>query len=374
MARWYLAFGLLISVTFALDASAAAPVRVSLAGKAPSLTAGRAWTARLAVRPVSYGGAVRVTATGPKRMDVRATGRRGSYRARLVFPAAGRWTVSARAGGSTSRLGSIQVKPAPPTPVAFTQPTSIDLEPAGTLLLVENNPGRVLRVDPASGRITVLVPAAVNPYAIVRAPSGSAFLSVDNELRRLDATGTLTTVATVDAHIGPVAVAPNGDVYYTTGTQVFRLAGGAGTPVRIAGTGVEGGGGDGGLAVNAQFSSPHGIAIARDGAVLVCDTGNNRIRRIDPATGVITAFAQVASPRGIDIAADGTIFVVDSLEKRLLRLSASGASLGFFGPAFGDPYDVEVADGGVAYVLEAGPTGWVRRVAPDGTVTTVSRR
>ena len=380
MARWHtsagrklLALGSLVGVTFALDASAAPPVRVSLAGKAPSLVAGRAWTARLAVRPVSFGGSIRVIATGPKRIEVRATGRRGSYRARFVFPAVGRWALAARAGGSTSRLGSVQVRPAPATPVAFTQPTSIDLEPAGTLLLVENNPGRILRLDPTSGRITVLMPAALNPYAVVRAPSGSAFVSVDNELRRLDATGAFTTIASVDGHIGPVAAARNGDVYFTTGTRIFRLAGGAGTPVRIAGTGVEGGGGDGGPAANAQLSSPHGLAIAADGAVLVCDTGNDRVRRIDPATGVITAVAHVGGPRGIDVAADGTIYVVDSVEKRLLRLGPSGARIGFLGPSFGDPYDVEVADAGVAYVLEAGPTGWVRRVAADGTVTTVSR-
>jgi sugar lactone lactonase YvrE len=360
-------------VTFALDAAAAAPVRVSLVGKSPSPVAGRAWTARLAVRPVSFGGSIRITATGPERIKVRATGGHGSYRARLVFPSAGRWTLAARAGGSTSPLGSVQVRPSPPRPVAFTEPTSIDLEPAGTLLLVENNPGRVLRLDPASGRITVLVPSAVKPYAIVRAPSGVIFFSADNTLRRLDANGTLTTLPTGDVQIGPVAAAPNGDVYFTTGTQIFRLAGGAGTPVRIAGTGVEGGGGDGGPAVNAQLSSPHGLAIAADGAVLVCDAGNNRVRRIDPATGMITALAQVGSPRGIDIAADGTIYVVDSVEKRLLRLSPSGARIGFLGASFGDPYDVEVADSGVAYVLEAGPTGWVRRVAADGTVTTVSR-
>ena len=121
MARWrtwaggkLLALGVL-GVTFALDASAAAPVRVSLAGEAPSLSAGRAWTARLAVRPVSFGGSIRVTATGPRGSKVRATGGRGSYRARIVFPTAGRWTLAARAGRSTSRLGSVQVRPAPPT-------------------------------------------------------------------------------------------------------------------------------------------------------------------------------------------------------------------------------------------------------------------
>jgi streptogramin lyase len=43
-------------------------------------------------------------------------------------------------------------------PVRFVQPTSIEAEPAGTLLLVENNPGRLLRVDPRNGRVTVIVP------------------------------------------------------------------------------------------------------------------------------------------------------------------------------------------------------------------------
>jgi len=59
---------------------------------------------------------------------------------------------------------------------------------------------------------------------------------------------------------------------------------------------------------------------------------------------------------------------------RVVRLSPSGARLGFLGPSFTIPYDVEAAPGGVAYLLQAGPTGFIRRIAPDGTVTTVSRR
>jgi hypothetical protein len=66
--------------------------------------------------------------------------------------------------------------------------------------------------------------------------------------------------------------------------------------------------------------------------------------------------------------------VVDSRERRIVRLSASGGRIGFFGPVFGLPYDVEATAGGGAYVLEAGPLGRLRRVAPNGTVTTVSRK
>src|SRR5262245_60565185 len=135
-----IAAALLVLGVFACTASAAGPVRVSLTGKRTTPIAGRAWTVRIAVRPQTYVGAVRVTASGPGRVSVRATGRRGSYRARLVFPEAGVWRIAVRAGGVSRRLGSVRVRRAPARPVVFREPTSIDLEPAGTLLLVENNP------------------------------------------------------------------------------------------------------------------------------------------------------------------------------------------------------------------------------------------
>jgi streptogramin lyase len=370
--RWA-ALGLLVVCGLVPGAVAAQPVHVARAGKPAPAIAGRSWTLRLAVRPASFHGTLRVTASGPERTGVRATGGHGSYRARLVFPSAGRWKLAARAGATTSQLGSVRVRPAPPQPLAFSEPTSIFVEPSGTLLLVENSPGRLLRVDPRTGGVTALVPSISRPYAAVRAPSGDVFLSNGSLLSRVDATGARTTVATAGGDIGPVAVAPGGDVYYATATQVFRLAGAAGPPVLVAGTGVEGGGGDGGPAPSAQFSAPHGLAIAKDGAVLVSDAGNDRVRRIDPASGVVTALAQIGTPHGLDVAADGTIYVIDSRENRVVHLGADGSRLGLVGPVFGLPYAVASAPGGVVYVLESGPFGRLRRVAPDGTVTTVSR-
>jgi hypothetical protein len=76
----------------------------------------------------------------------------------------------------------------------------------------------------------------------------------------------------------------------------------------------------------------------------------------------------------MDVAADGTIYVIGGREQRVVHLSPSGARIGFVGPAFGLPYDVEVADDGVVYVLEAAPFARLRRIARDGTVTTVSGR
>jgi hypothetical protein len=56
---------------------------------------GHEWTLKLTVRPVSFHGVVRVTADGPARLSAQATGGKGRYHARLVFPKTGRWRLDA---------------------------------------------------------------------------------------------------------------------------------------------------------------------------------------------------------------------------------------------------------------------------------------
>jgi sugar lactone lactonase YvrE len=59
----------------------------------------------------------------------------------------------------------------------------------------------------------------------------------------------------------------------------------------VAGTGEKGTRGDGAPAINAQFNGPHSLAVAPDGSVFLADTWNNRVRRYDPKTGIVTNFA-----------------------------------------------------------------------------------
>jgi serine/threonine-protein kinase len=166
-------------------------------------------------------------------------------------------------------------------------------------------------------------------------------------------------VTRTDSDIGPIAAAPDGTVYYSTGSHVYRLAAGASAPTVIAS--------------RERLAAPHGLAVAPDGALLLADTGNNRIVRIDPTGGTTTVLARVTGPRGLDVAPDGTVYVVDSGANRVLRLSASGSRRGYLAQTIGDLYDVKVARDGAVYVLEAGADGWVRRISRDGTVTTLSR-
>jgi streptogramin lyase len=335
-------------LTVACAAGAATHVRVSLAARPGSVTAGRTWTARLTVRPRSYAGAVRVAARGPGKVDVRAAGSHGSYRARLVFPAAGRWTLTARAGGSASRLATVTVRRPAKTPLLFTWPTSVDVESDASLLVVENGAGRVDRVRPATGKRTVIASGLAQPYAVATGLNGAIYVSNDTVLQRIDGAKP-TDVLDADSQIGPIAVGPDGSIAYTTGTQAFERSG------------------DVTRTLASSLGNPHGIAVTADGRVLVSDTGHDRVLRIDPQTGATGTLIRTTEPRGIAVARDGSLYLVEAGAKRVGHYSAAGARLGGVGPVFDDPYDVDTAADGSVYVVETAASGTIVRVAPNGS-------
>jgi sugar lactone lactonase YvrE len=96
----------------------------------------------------------------------------------------------------------------------------------------------------------------------------------------------------------------------------------------IAGTGAKGFSGDGGMATNARFLSVRGLAVDAAGNLFIADYGNNRIRKVDPATGIISTIAgngtrgfegdggpavqaQLPSPSALAVDAKGDLFIVE---------------------------------------------------------------
>jgi DNA-binding beta-propeller fold protein YncE len=254
------------------------------------------------------------------------------------------------AAGLAAAVAAASPAAAPPVAVTFTQPTSIELEPSGKLLVVEQSVGRIRRLDPATGRTSVVVGGLGHPYALVRARNGTLYYSVAKTIRRVGG----GVVARSTADIGPLAAASGGALFYATSRGVFRVGGAR-------------------LAPGEPLQEPHGLAVAKDGSLLVSDTGGNRVVRVDPG-GAATTFGRVASPRGIDVARDGTVYVIDAANRRVRRFAADGSPLGWLGGRLpGDPYDLRSAPNGAVYVLEAGEVGDVRKIDARGRVVVVAR-
>ncbi|MFO1420485.1 MAG: hypothetical protein U1F59_13250 [Candidatus Competibacteraceae bacterium] len=145
-----------------------------------------------------------------------------------------------------------------------------------------------------------------------------------------------------------IAVAPEDSLYIgdSYGTRIRRV-GPDGIITTVAGNGQAGFSGDGGPATAARLSSTNaGIAVGPDGSLYVADRDNHRIRRVGP-DGIITTVA-------------GT--------------GVSGFS-GDGGPAtsaqLASPNDVAVGPNGSLYIADTS-NGRIRRVGPDGIMTTVA--
>ena len=145
-----------------------------------------------------------------------------------------------------------------------------------------------------------------------------------------------------------VTVASNGDFYIgDTGNDVIRkVTAATGIITTYAGTGTAGYTGDGGAATSARLRAPQGLVRASNGDLYIADTGNNVVRKVTAATGVITTYAGTGTAG----------FLGDGGAATAARLSG--------------PQDVTLTSAGDLYIADSG-NNRIRRVAPGGTITTI---
>ena len=331
---------------------AAPPVR--LIGQPPRLAVGEAWNVTLEVRDTVR---PRLRARLGTRALTFSTVRRARrrYGAPVRFPAPGRWTVSALLGRREFILARPVVAEAP---FGLAQPGQLLLSDGAILVAERGVRDRVLRVDPATGSFTVFGRGIPEPFGLARARDGSILVSGEGGLYRLPAAGgAAERIADVEA--SPIAVAPNGDVFFGNRSSLGRLD--------LAGRRI--------ATFAIDVSVPHGLALAPDGSLLVSDTGNNRILRVDPVSGHASVLATgLRAPLGLVVEPGGSALVVEHDAGTVARIGAAGErSVVVSGLA--QPYALDRAPDGTLFVVEAGdlhrPTGRLRRVAPDGSVETL---
>ena len=167
---------------------------------------------------------------------------------------------------------------------------------------------------------------------------------------------------------GGVVVGPNGDIYIAdSNNDVIRRVDTRGDIEPVAGNHDLGTGfsGDNGPAIVAQLDTPDGVAIAPDGDLIVADSHNDRIRRVDRPTRVITTIAgsgengydgdekpavdaALNTPSAVAAAPNGDIYIADTLNYRIRMIDAR---TGLIHTVAGDgaPGDAQnVGDGGPA--------------------------
>lgn len=133
-----------------------------------------------------------------------------------------------------------------------------------------------------------------------------------------------------------------GNLYFTTVApdRVYKITP-SGIIYFVAGTGSSGYNGDGIAATSAELNLPTGIAIDKGNNVYIADGENNRVRKIDVNTGIITTFAgdgsagfsgdngpaTAATFNGVeDICFDmnGNLFIADYANNRIRKVNNSG--------------------------------------------------
>ena len=262
----------------------------------------------------------------------------------------------------------------PATEATMYEPYSLALAPDGSIYVVDRLNAVIRKVDGATGVITTVAGTGEPGYSGDGGPGTDAQMSEPNDcfldnrgglliadvqdqrIRRLDlATGIIDTFAgngekersgngrpaTEAGILGARAVCmdSSGNAYIAEreGNGV-RMVGADGLMRTLAGDTTElGYYGDGGHALAATWAGPKGIRCDAGGNVIVTDTENHAIRRIDRGTGFVTTIAGgrlgghgdggpaieagLDRPHGAEIASDGSIYIADSNNHRVRVVS-----------------------------------------------------
>ena len=222
----------------------------------------------------------------------------------------------------------------------FRAPAGIAMDQNGDIFVVERNNHQIRKIDISTGIITTI--------AGIGTPgnSGNGGLAINAQL------------------IEPsnVSFDPQGNLYISGGADhgVRRIDMTTGIITSVAGIGIDGFSGDGGLATSAAFNRPTGVAWDSSGDLYIADSGNNRIRKVDAQTGIVSTFAgtgvsgdtgdggaaiaaQFSYPSGLKMDKNGNLHICTHYRIRKIDLGT-----GIISTVVGTGIDGFSGDGGLA--------------------------
>lgn len=282
----------------------------------------------------------------------------------------------------------------PAAAAQISRPYQIDFDGAGNLYVVDTDNHAVRKVAP-NGVITTIAGRAGQrgfsgdggpatsalldtPVGVAADGAGNVYITdiANNRIRKVAAsTGIISTFAgngregfsgdggpATDAQINfPFALDTDsaGNLYIAdySNHRIRKVTIADGRISTVAGNGNEGFGGDGGPATSASLAFPLAVTLDNNGDLIVCDSGNNRIRKVTISSGSIqtivgtgiTAFsgdggpatsANINTPNGAIVDPQGNLFFCDRGNRRIRRVAvgtniittiAGSGTLGFNG-------------------------------------------
>lgn len=295
----------------------------------------------------------------------------------VIRTVAGGGTIS----GDASDIGDGQ----PATSAVFsTHPMRVMVDDDDALFVTDAHQNRVRRVDPVTQVISTVAGNGAETFSGDGGPATRAGLSIPHGAR-FDQWGNLF-------------------IADTRNHRIRRVDGVTGQISTVAGTGNEGYSGDDGPATAADLAAPLAVDIDSNGNLFIVDTDNDRLRRVDDSTGVITTVAGVGAIGALEdgvsahearfgrlrdvVVVDGALIVADGnnsivfhldLTTGVIRHVAGTGTEGFSGdegPAtqaqLHHPYSIAVDEGGHLFIKDSLNQRLRRVDQVTGTISTIA--
>ncbi|WP_224995256.1 MBG domain-containing protein [Cesiribacter sp. SM1] len=315
-------------------------------------------------------------------------------------------------------------------------PYSIAVDGSGNLYVSDEGNHRIRKVD-TSGRITTIAGtgdigfsgdggAALEaefyyPGGLALDATGNLYVADygNHRIRKISTNGTITTIAGTGVagfsgdggaatkaqlnYADDLATDAAGNLYISDRSNYrIRKLNKAGIITTIAGTGVAGFSGDGGLATNATVGYTASVSVDAAGSIYVADFQNDRIRKIH-TDGIITTVAgssargysgdngpaitaQMYNPGSLAKDVYGNMYVADFANHRIRKISPNGTITTIAGTGVagfsGDggaairaqlnyPVDVTIDGAGNIYIADRS-NHRIRKINTAGTITTIA--
>jgi sugar lactone lactonase YvrE len=307
-------------------------------------------------------------------------------------------------------------------------PDDVSIDPSGNVYISDAS-NFVIRMIDASGNIHTVAGNHIAGFSGDGGPATSAEIGYDaravlpdgngsfyiadqgnGRIRKVDSSGTIATFAgngssQTSGNGGPATSAGIGSVdslllkgnqlYLSTASNIWAIDLTSQLINIVAGGNISGYSGDGQTALSTLLRFPRGITLAPAGDILVADSFNNRVRKIDPSQIVTTVaggyvgdggratVAALNNPWHIAFDSAGNLYIPEYGGNRVRKVSPSGTITTFAGTgitgysgdggpataaALNAPRAIAADDSGNIFIADYG-NGFIRKVDTSGTIT-----